>query len=427
MNEHMNGSARRCAVELLAEVLDRKRPFDEAVVRHAGLQALSERDRNFARLLVMTVLRRLGQVDALINGMLEKSLSGKSNDVMHILRLGAVQLLWLKTPAHAAVHAMVEAANEMGHSRMKGLVNVVLKRVATEGEAVIAAQDVAKINVPGWLYASWSKAYGEEAARAIASLQDMVPPLDITVKQDADMWAQKLGGVVLPTGSVRVTQAGRVDLLTGYEEGAWWVQDAAAALPVLLAGDVAGKTVFDLCAAPGGKTAQLAAAGANVVAVDQSKRRLQILQANLQRLQLQAEIVESDMLKWKPSSIPDVVLLDASCSATGTLRRHPEVLWHRQPEDVAELTLLQRKMLNRASNWLEAGGKLIYCVCSLQTEEGEQQIEQFLDTHKDFSLKPVSGVPSEFITKQGALRTLPSHFGDIGGLDGFYAAVLERN
>lgn len=422
----MNISARSCAVEILAEVLDRKRPFDEVIARHAAFQALSERDRNFARLLVMTVLRRLGQVDSLIGGMLEKPLSGKSNDVMHVLRLGVVQLIWLKTPAHAAVHAMVETVAGFGHGHMKGLVNVVLKRVAREGDAIIETQDAAKINVPQWLFESWANAYGQDVARAISSPRETVPPLDITVKKDAQVCAEKLGGSLLPTGSIRLEQAGRVDLLAGFSDGGWWVQDAAAALPVKLLGEMTGKTVFDLCAAPGGKTAQIAAAGAKVVAVDQSKRRLQVLQANMGRLNFHVDVVESDILKWKPEVVPDIILLDAPCSATGTLRRHPEVLWHKKQEDVSELAVLQKRMLNRVSGWLEKGGKLVYCVCSLQPEEGEMQIENFLSAHKDFVIKPVSGIPSEFINSQGALRTLPAHFAGIGGIDGFYAVVLER-
>lgn len=420
-------SARKCAAEILAEVMDSKRPFDEAVARHAAFQVLSERDRNFARLMVMACLRHTGQIDDILSKILEKPLSGKTQDVMHCLRLGVVQLVWLKTPPHAAVHAMVETVAEFGHDRMKGLVNVVLKRVSKEGEAIIASQDAVKINVPGWLFESWRKSYGEKTARAIALPRESAVPLDVTVKSDPEKWAQVLGGVVLPTGSVRLQQAGRVDMLAGYGEGEWWVQDAAAALPVKLLGNVAGRKVLDLCAAPGGKTAQLAAAGAYVIAVDQSKRRLQILESNLQRLSLKAELVESDILRWKPGFAPDIVLLDAPCSATGTLRRHPEVVWHKKKEDIAELAVLQKKMLNRASGWLGKGGKLLYCVCSLQPEEGEMQIETFLSSHPGFSLKPISGMPSELVNKQGALRTLPSHFQEHGGMDGFYAAIVEKD
>ncbi|HEU5047213.1 MAG TPA: transcription antitermination factor NusB [Rickettsiales bacterium] len=419
-------SARFCAVELLSEILDRKRPFDEAVARHAGLQVLSERDRNFARLMIMTVLRRLGQIDALLAAMLEKPLHGKGNEVMHALRLGVAQIIWLKTPVHAAVHAMVDTVAEFGHERMKGLVNVVLKRVAGEGESIIAQQDAALLSVPEWLFNAWSQAYGEEAAHKLALPLESPPPLDITVKKDAEIWAEKLGGVVLPTGSVRLTQAGRVDVLAAYADGAWWVQDAAASLPAKLLGDMAGKKVLDLCAAPGGKTAQLAAAGAQVLAVDQSKRRLQLLQENMQRLKLEVEIAESDILRWKPPFTPDAILLDAPCSATGTLRRHPEAAWHKKPEDVTELMGIQRKMLNRVSGWLGKGGRLVYCVCSLQPEEGERQIEHFLSTHPDFRLVPATGVPAECVNEQGMVRTLPSFWADSGGMDGFFAALLEK-
>lgn len=423
---HSIPSARRCAGELLVEILDGKRPFDEAVARHVGIQALSERDRNFVRLMLMTCLRRLGQIDALLAGILEKPLSGKTNDVMHILRLGAVQLIWLKTPPHAAVHAMVETAAEMGHRRMKGLVNVVLKRVAKEGEAIITAQDAPKLSVPGWMFEAWRKAYGEKNTRLIAAPREQAVPLDLTVKEKPTKWAETLGGTVLETGSVRLEQAGRVEQLAGYEEGEWWVQDAAASLPVKLLGNVRGKTIFDLCAAPGGKTAQLAAAGAKIMAVDKSKRRLGILQANIERLKLQAELVESDILKWRPQITPDIILLDAPCSATGTLRRHPEVVWHRRKEDIADLANLQRKMLSRASNLLKKGGRLLYCVCSLQPEEGEEQIERFLSSHPDFVIVPASDVPVEFINRQGALRTTPVHLQMHGGMDGFYAVVMEK-
>ncbi len=426
MNNSVVASARRCAVEILAEVLDRKRPFDEAVIRHAGMQALSVRDRNFARLMVMTCLRRLGQIDALLALMLEKPLSGKTNDVMHALRLGIAQLLWLKTPPHAAVHAMVDTVAELGHGRMKGLVNVVLKRVAREGEEMIKAQDAARLSVPSWIFESWRKAYGEKAARAIATPRDNAVPLDVTVKSDAETWAGELGGILLPTRSIRIEEAGQVELLKRYQEGEWWVQDAAAALPVRLLGEITGKIVLDLCAAPGGKTAQLAAAGAKVIAVDQSKRRLQIVKANMERLHLQAELIESDILRWRPDQAPDIILLDAPCSATGTLRRHPEVVWHRRKEDIAELADIQKKMLNRTSGWLQKGGKLLYCVCSLQPEEGEEQIEKFLKTHPEFSIRHAAGVPAPFVNKQGMLRTTPALWPEYGGMDGFYAVLLEK-
>jgi 16S rRNA (cytosine967-C5)-methyltransferase len=426
----MKAGARQCAAEILVQVLASKRPFDEAIARHIAIAELEPRDRNFARLMVMTVLRRLGQIDALLAQMLEKPLEGKSTTVMQCLRLGVAQLVWLDTPAHAAVHDTVETVNTMGFERMKGLVNAVLKRVAREGKERIAAQDEATLNLPAWLYASFKETYGESTARAIGLACLGEPPLDITVKADLEQWAKALGGVALPSGSLRLHTAGKVDALEGYHEGAWWVQDVAASLPVALLGDVQGKTVLDLCAAPGGKSAQLGAAGARVVAVDQSKRRLELLSANMQRLALSVDTVEADILRWKPEFTPDAILLDAPCSATGTLRRHPEVAWLRTQGDVSELAGIQKRLLRRVAGWLGAGGKMVYCVCSLQKEEGEEQTEAFLREHPDFKVvtppQNWKGAAYGVIDALGALRTHPACLPEAGGMDGFYAICYQR-
>jgi 16S rRNA (cytosine967-C5)-methyltransferase len=424
----MMSSARQCAAEILHAVLDEKRPLDEALARHVGLAALEGRDRSFARLMVMTVLRRLGQIDALLSSLLEKQLTGKSNDVMHCLRLGVAQLVWLETPPHAAVHAMVGTTAAMGHERMKGLVNAVLMRVVKEGAQIIAGQDEAALNLPGWLYDSWRVAYGEDAARAIARARLEEPPLDITVKEDAAGWAQKLGGMLLPTGSVRLKRAGRVEELPGYAEGAWWVQDTAASLPVKLLGNVTGLKALDLCAAPGGKTAQLAALGAEVTAVDQSARRLALLAANLDRLKLKATVIEADIARFRPEERFDILLLDAPCSATGTMRRHPEVTWRRTQGDVAELAALQRRLLNRAAAWVKPGGRLVYCVCSLQPEEGELQAASFAGVHPGFKAVPCPEAWKTFgiVDAGGALRTHPACLEEAGGMDGFYAICRQR-
>jgi 16S rRNA (cytosine967-C5)-methyltransferase len=360
--------------------------------------------------------------------MLEKSLTGRTQDVMHCLRLGVAQLIWLKTPPHAAVHAMVDTAAVMGHERMKGVVNAVLKRVVREGEDIISTQDEAVANLPAWLYACWREAYGEDVARAIALARLGEPPLDITVKEDASGWAEKLGGILLPTGSVRLEGAGRVEELPGYAEGAWWVQDTAASLPVKLLGDVRGQRVLDLCAAPGGKTAQLLAAGAKVTAVDKSPRRLRLLGENLKRLRQHVEMVEADILRFKPDGMYDAILLDAPCSATGTLRRHPEVVWHKKREDITELAALQRRLLARASSWLKPEGKLLYCVCSLQLEEGEAQAEAFAASHPGYVPLPLPQEWQELksTSKNIGLRTHPALMGDAGGMDGFYAICWQR-
>lgn len=422
---------RQCAVAVLADVLERKRSFDEAIAHNNSFGKLSERDRNFTRLLVLTTLRRLGQIDEVLTQMLSTPLRGKTQDVQHCLRLGVAQLIWLKTPAHAAVNEMVDTVAALGHESMKGLANAVLKRVVREGEAVIAAQDEACFNVPQWLYEAWESRFGETAARAIALSRLEEAPLDISVKSDAEGWAKRLNATLLPTGTLRLTKAGRVDRLEGYDEGQWWVQDAAAALPAKLLGNVNGKTVLDLCAAPGGKTAQLAAAGAKVIAVDQSKRRLVTLEENMKRLNLQVQVVEADILKWKGPILEqgeevDAVLLDAPCSATGTLRRHPELVWHRSPEDLTRLVDIQKRLLHRSPKWLKQGGKLVYCVCSLQEEEGAEQVAAFLKIHPEMKLEKASGIPEEFIAHDGSYTTHPGLWSDKGGLDGFYGAIFTK-
>ncbi|MFQ5783949.1 MAG: RsmB/NOP family class I SAM-dependent RNA methyltransferase [Alphaproteobacteria bacterium] len=421
--------ARACALDLLDAVLSRRTPFDEAIERHAGLARLAERDRAFARLLVATTLRRLGQIDALIDGCLARPLPAKAARARHALRLGACQLVFLATPPHAAVDATVALVRGRDMAPYRGLVNAVLRRIAGEGRARAAAQDAARLNTPDWLWRRWNAAYGEASARAIAAAHLAEPPLDLTVRDDAATWATRLAATLLPTGSLRRTLGGAVSALPGYAEGAWWVQDAAAALPVRLLGDVAGAAVLDLGAAPGGKTAQLAAVGARVTAVDRAPR-LPRLEANLARLGLAAATVAADMTDWRPDQPAPFVLLDAPCSATGTIRRHPDVARLKRAADVARLAALQDRLLDAACAMLAPGGTLVYCVCSLEPEEGEDRIAALLARRSDFARAPVAaaevGGLAEFVTAAGDLRTLPCHLAAFGGLDGFYAARLRR-
>ena len=288
-------SARGVALELLTEVLEKKRPLDELLDGNRGLAALEPRDRAFAYLMTATVLRRLGQIDALIAHALARPLPAKAATAQNLLRLGIAQLLFLKVPAHAAVGETVELAEAMNWGGFKGLINAVLRRLGAEGEAILAAQDAPRLNTPDWLWQSWSQAYGEAAARDIAAACLEEPPLDLTVKANAQGWAAELEAELLPTGTLRRRTGGDVKALPGFAEGAWWVQDAAAALPARMLGDVAGKRVLDLCAAPGGKTAQLALAGAKVTALERSAHRLRRLAENLARLRLSAELVAADV------------------------------------------------------------------------------------------------------------------------------------
>jgi 16S rRNA (cytosine967-C5)-methyltransferase len=426
-------AARRIAADLLDGVLRRRMALDDLLSgknAHPGLPALADRDRALARRLTATVLRRLGTLRHLLGEFLEKGFPSDAPRVETILLLGAAQILWLEVPDHAAVDLSVRLAQgDRRAARYAGLVNAVLRRVAQGG----TSRPDGLRDTPEWLLKRWSKSYGRDTARAIAAANGHEPALDLTAKSDPKSWADRLRGRVLPTGSVRTLAHGAVSLLPGFSEGAWWVQDAAAALPVRLFGDIRGMNVADLCAAPGGKTAQLALAGANIIAVDRSPARLNRLRENLARLSLHAEIVAADVLEWQSGPF-DAVLLDAPCSSTGTIRRHPDIPWLKSEADLPVLTSLQQRLLDRAVELLKPGATLVYCVCSLEPEEGEHQIEALLRrdpriVRSQITAQEVFG-RKEFITPDGALRTLPQYLPDPdprwGGLDGFYASRLVR-
>jgi 16S rRNA (cytosine967-C5)-methyltransferase len=427
-------AARRVAAEILEGVLRRGRPLDDQLESHPGLAVLADRDRALARRLIATVLRRLGTLRHLLSLFLQEGAPANAPRVETALLIGAAQILWLDVPDHAAVDLAVriaQADRRAGH--YAGLVNAVLRRVAKEGPQHLAQIDSADFDTPPWLMQRWLRTYGAETARGIARANGQEPALDLTVKSDAESWAARLRGNVLPTGSVRVVAQGRISLLPGFAEGAWWVQDAAAALPAQLFGDLSGKRVADLCAAPGGKTMQLAHAGAQVTAVDRSEARLARLRDNLTRIGLQAETVAADATEWKAEPF-DAVLLDAPCSSTGTIRRHPDVPWIKREADISGLTSLQQRLLDRAAALVKPGGTLIYCVCSMEPEEGLDQVTAFLQREGALRRRPISaaevGGLSELLTPAGDLRSLPSHLpatdSRLSGLDGFYAARLER-
>ena len=430
-------ASRRIAADILDNVLRRRRPLDaelDGPEQHPGLVALADRDRALVRKLVATVLRRIGSLRHLIGKFLDSGFPKDAPRVETALLIGAAQILFLDVPDHAAVDLSVRLVQaDRRAAKYPGLINAVLRRVAREGHDLIAALDPVALDTPPWLLSRWHRHYGAEAARAIAIAHAQEPPLDLTVKADAESWAQRLRGRVLPTGSIRTATQGQVSLLPGYHEGAWWVQDAAAALPARLFGDSAGKRVADLCAAPGGKTAQLAQAGARVTAVDRSANRLVRVRENLMRLGLGADMIAADATEWQGGPF-DAVLIDAPCSSTGTIRRHPDIGWLKSEADLAPLSSLQTRLLDRAVALTKAGGTIVYCVCSLEPEEGEQPIEALLAREAGVRRKPIRpdelAGTAEFLNPDGDLRTLPCHWGDsdprMGGLDGFFAARLER-
>jgi 16S rRNA (cytosine967-C5)-methyltransferase len=430
-------AARRIAADILDGVLRRAVPLDELLDganAHRELGTLADRDRALMRRIVATVLRRLGSLRQLLGGYLDRGLPADAPRVESILLVGAAQALWLDVPDHAAVDLAVRMAQADRHgARYAGLVNAVLRRVAQDGARQAAQLDTIALDTPPWLMVRWTRTYGAQTAKAIAAAHGHEPALDFTVKRDPESWAARLRGRVLPTGSVRAHLPGAVSLMPGYHEGEWWVQDAAAAMPARLLGNVAGMRVADLCAAPGGKTAQLAHAGALVTAVDRSPARLSRLRENLARLQLTAETVAADVLEWQAGPF-DAVLLDAPCSSTGTIRRHPDVPWLKRETDIATLTAVQRLLLARAISLVRRGGTIVYCTCSLEPEEGVDLITDFLSNDPNLRRQPVTpaeiGNLPELLTPAGDLRTLPCHLPDsdpfFAGLDGFYAARLMR-
>jgi 16S rRNA (cytosine967-C5)-methyltransferase len=405
---------RELAFDLLSAVLDRHRSLDEALDKGA---AADPRDRAAAHRLAAAVLRRLGSLDAVIEPFLNRA---PPDGVRHILRLGAAGLLLLETPAHAAVGTAVDLARTRKLTPFAGLVNAVLRRVADAGPAALEALDGPRLDTPAWLWTSWGA-----DARAIAEAHTHEAPLDLTLAPGAEPLP---GAKILPTGSVRLPAGTRVAELPGYEDGKFWVQDAAAALPARLLAPQPGERVADLCAAPGGKTAQLAAMGAQVTAVERDSHRLRRLHDNLARLQLEVEVVQADAATWAPEHKFDAILLDAPCSATGTIRRHPDALRLKRPRDLVELTAGQDLLLANAAAMLRPGGRLVYAVCSLQPEEGPARMANLATlglVPDPFTPEELAAIP-EARTPQGWLRTHPGQWHEHGGLDGFFAARLRR-
>jgi 16S rRNA (cytosine967-C5)-methyltransferase len=417
-------AARAAALDLLEAALARRAGLEEALAGPA-MSKLSPRDRAFARAVAMAALRRLGPIDAALAGKLSRP---PPDAVLNILRLGVAQAFWLEVPEFAAVATSVElAAARKGTRAFKGLVNAVLRGLLRDGPPAEEPEALA----PSWLFARWRAAYGDTEAKAIAALIAQEPATDLSLKSpaDAERLAPELEAQVLPGGSLRTSRRGDLAEWPGFDEGAWWVQDASAAIPARLLGVRPDETVLDLCAAPGGKTLQQAAAGGQVVAVDRSAPRLKRLSANLGRARLTAEVVVADAAAWDDGRTFDAVLLDAPCTATGTFRRHPDVLWAARPGEVASLAAVQASLLSAAADRVKPGGRLVYCVCSLEPEEGEAQIERFLGARPDFALEPIAagegGAPEASLRPDGTLRILPHHIP--GGCDGFFVARLMRS
>jgi len=415
-------ATRRGALQLIGNVLDRGDMLGEA-----GLDRLPPAARAEARGLADLTLRRLGQIDATIAGLVDRVPGGAG---AHILRLMAAELIFAGIPPHAAVDSAVRLARSTpGASRLSGLVNAVGRRIAA---APPPADDAAsrRRNLPRWLWQRLAADWGEAEADAIATAHLVPAPHDLVFRNPAEATAMaaSLGGEEIAAGVLRLAGRPQISALPGHAEGQWWVQDLAASLPARLLGPVAGARVLDLCAAPGGKTMQLAAAGAAVTALDISAPRVSRLAENLARTGLAAHLVTANALEWTPDAPFDAILLDAPCSATGTIRRHPDLPWRKGAGDIAPLETLQASLIDRAFGWLRPGGRLVFATCSLLKSEGEMQMAAFLSRTPGAQRLPVGkgGLPSEFITTEGDLRTRPSMLAGLGGLDGFFAASIAR-
>lgn len=425
--------ARLAAAAILAEVAGNGRSLDEYFTAdpvHSRLAGLDARDRALVRSIATAALRRLGTIRKALGGLLERGMPKKSGSLEWTLVVTAAQLLFLDVPDHAAVNLCVQAVrNDPASQPYAALANAVARNLARERDTLVETDPL--IDIPQWLAARWKQNYGPEQAVAIAAAIRAEPRLDLTVKSDPEIWAERLGADVLSTGSIRLRGGTPVRELAGYEDGQWWVQDAAAALPARLLRAEWGERIADLCAAPGGKTAQVAAAGAQVVAVDRSAERLKRLTQNLERLTLSAETKVADVTSYEAAPF-DAILLDAPCSATGTMRRHPDVGWTKRLSDIGTLATLQSRMLDRAVSLLRPGGRMIYCVCSIEPEEGEAQIAALTRRNPDVLRDPVRpdevAGHAEWLTDKGELRTLPHYEPGPGftGMDGFFAARLIR-
>ncbi len=430
VTEPAGAPARRLAWTAVTEVLDRNASLDDAFGRLAIGIDLAPRDEALARAIAVVTFRRFGTIRKALAGRLAQGLP-KETPALALLATGAAQVLFLDVPDHAAVDVTVGLARgERRLAHLAGLINAVLRRIVREREAILGESDPLGVDTPAWLAERWRRRYGAEAA-LIAEAHRHGAPLDVSVKSDPPGWAERLGGELLPTGSVRLTERTAVPDLPGYAEGAWWVQDAAAALPATLLQARPGERVLDLCAAPGGKTAQLASAGAEVLAVDRSEPRLKRLRENMARLRLRVDTKAIDALKLDEAPF-DAVLLDAPCSATGTIRRHPDVPWTKRELDLARLAELQTRLIDKAAALTRPGGRLVFCTCSLEPEEGERQVAAFLDRNAAFARLPVAagevGGLAECVTPDGDLRTLPFHGRAFRtpGLDGFFVSRLAR-
>jgi 16S rRNA (cytosine967-C5)-methyltransferase len=422
-------SSRAAALDVLHRIFDGAETLDAAFEAVVSPSRLSAVDRGFLYRMLSEALRHKGAIDALLATYMQKPLKDSQRPVYFALCIGVVQLLLLDTPSHAAVNETVKAIADSKFAPLKGLVNAILQRVSREKSQAMKVVRNTEFLLPGWIKQRWQSQYGDEQLAALSAMLTSKPPLDITLKQTSESFGPLPDATSISSHTLRISGDVKVRQIRGFDEGQWWVQDVASTQAVEAFGDVTGKRVLDLCAAPGGKTAQLLARGATVTALDVSDKRLDVLRENMKRLGFSPEIRTADIRNWKPDSAFDAVLLDAPCSATGTFRKHPEVLWLRTQEDISRMVELQRECLESVLRWLSPHVPLVYAVCSLEKEEGEQQIENLLRSHPELSIEPIvlKEPFSGCVLPNGTARLLPTYLMEQGGTDGFFLAKIIKN
>ena len=428
-NNNVGLSARRIAIEILLEVLDKSTPLDDVFNKYlqsgSYLSKMEPEDRSFCRLLVSSTLRNLTEIDFILNKFLKKSLNKSPSKVQMILRIGIVQIIYLKTPDHAATNTSVEMAG----GKWKSLINAIMRNALRERDKIKIYQEESP-KTPLWLTERWKAEWGENYINIENAHRVLSPPIDLCVKEDPLVWADKLNGYYISNKTVRLNNTSLISDLEGFESGDWWVQDYSSQIPATLLNIKKGDEVLDLCAAPGGKTSQLVAMGAEVTSIDGNKKRIERLKENLSRLNYTSSIIHSDVRDFKSEKKWSKIILDAPCSSTGTLRRHPDIMHIKKENDIRSLEKLQSDLLLSSWKLLSENGSLIYCTCSLEVEEGENQIFKFIKENKDAEIErilpgEVSGL-KELITEDGLLRIFPDHLSEIGGMDGFFIARLKK-
>ncbi|MCJ8323910.1 MAG: methyltransferase domain-containing protein [Hyphomicrobiales bacterium] len=430
-------AARQIALQFLGFVVHNRLTFDDALLKiqtQTNWAKLSDRDQAFVRNLIITSLRHYTKIEYFIKLYMKKTLPRKAYLAHYILVLGAAQLLYLETPPHAAISLSLHLADTNDAKHFKKLINAILGKVNREQDKLRFLTLTAHQMLPNWLADKWTDYYGETITLQLAHAMSEPPKMDLTVKSNAAEWAKKLDATQIGDATIRLNQRQSFTKLDGYEDGEFWAQDAAAAIATQLFDDVKGQPVLDFCAAPGGKTMQLANLGAEVTAVDINKNRLKRLTENLARTKLKAEIVQTDIRKYAPDTPPTHILLDAPCSATGTLRKHPDILLLKNLEDIKKLTLIQADLLNKTIDMAAPNAEIIYAVCSLEPEEGEKQIDAILGRRNDVKIEPITmdqlgliGQTADLkIAPKGWLRILPNIADAVGGIDGFFMAKLRK-